>query len=935
MRISSKNGIKTLKNKNSDNQSVISSDYIFLKNGNVKRKRSKNSYFETFLEKRRMAAEFAQSKRCYSTISTKIQHVNKNTENRNKPNNKLSYQGLQEIINMNNLKHNLPGKAKPIIDNTDNILKTNYENNNISEEDNNADINSNKLNNYFSQKNISFANKNHNKDDLTQPFFDEIRHLTNKSNANNEMNNNLIPPYELEIDTNEETSKFGNEVKIIDTNKSRKIEMIPEKHFEIINKNKYDKLKNSVNTYIKKRPIRDENNQISTLLQSKNHKYNSNDTNPVNISISFRNDFNKNNNNNNIGNKTKKNNNKNIDENINSNDLNIKYNENKNKDMNRYVETNNNEDNDNNIEFFKSNEKKLNINNDININKNNFNENNNNEEININYNNTNNTQTTQNDVSNDIIEETNIIKVNDEISNEKEKQFKIENININKNSKKIYIRDNNLKPSFQTMEETNKSKKLNKIEEKNIITKTIDVSIGPKENKNQKIYNNNNSKNIINFDKNNNNDNSNPNIYLNNNINNFEKIPLKNMPHKNITKIEKKNNQNIYSLMISNDIEKLKKLKQSSQRNKEPNYFNEINSFIDNIKKRRENLNNNEYINLTNENREKLVELQNQKKDLKLFQNQINSALNYNKISFHSTKNFKNRQNNITYNNFNNNKNRNDFKVKITTRMQGLLNKLEKEKISNNIDKFENSNNSLNIDDNDDNKKNIFTQNVINSINNFIETENNQIISNKQVNHINNINNNNNNNNFILLQNYYNNENNFINNRKNKKSKKNYFNYVSFDEIKKPKDRNIISNRECKNNNNNKNIHMNNNDINVLDEKINKLLRSKNNRASKSRPNQEINLTTGKKMISFLNDDNYNFLNNNSKRYDKSSDFFDLNFNLDKLNEINKNKGFELFKSKSKRSWNPLNLLGINNKVDKIDEIDIKIMPVNNIKSLF
>ena len=58
----------------------------------------------------------------------------------------------------------------------------------------------------FSKKNISFTNKNHNKDDLTQPFFDEIRHLTNKSNANNEMNNNLIPPYELEIDTNEETS---------------------------------------------------------------------------------------------------------------------------------------------------------------------------------------------------------------------------------------------------------------------------------------------------------------------------------------------------------------------------------------------------------------------------------------------------------------------------------------------------------------------------------------------------------------------------------------------------------------------------------------------------------------------------------------------------------------------------------------------------------
>ena len=98
MRISSKHGANSVKNKSFDNQSVISSDYIFLKNGNVKRKRNKNSYFETFLEKRRMAAEFAQSKRCYSTISTKIQHINKN--NNNKENNKLFYHGIQEIINM-------------------------------------------------------------------------------------------------------------------------------------------------------------------------------------------------------------------------------------------------------------------------------------------------------------------------------------------------------------------------------------------------------------------------------------------------------------------------------------------------------------------------------------------------------------------------------------------------------------------------------------------------------------------------------------------------------------------------------------------------------------------------------------------------------------------------------------------------------------------
>ena len=102
-------------------------------------------------------------------------------------------------------------------------MKTNYENNDI-----------NNINNYFSENNLNINNN----DDLSQPNFDEVIHLTNRSNAIND-NNNLIPPYELENDNNEETSKFGKEGKIIDTNKSRKIEMIPEKHFEIMNKNKF------------------------------------------------------------------------------------------------------------------------------------------------------------------------------------------------------------------------------------------------------------------------------------------------------------------------------------------------------------------------------------------------------------------------------------------------------------------------------------------------------------------------------------------------------------------------------------------------------------------------------------------------------------------------------------------------------------------------
>ena len=930
MRISSKNGAKSVKNKSFDNQSVISSDYVFLKNGNVKRKRNKNSYFETFLEKRRMAAEFAQSKRCYSTISTKIQHLNKNNNNSNniKQNNKLFYHGMQEIINMNNLKHNLPGKATPIIDNTDNLLKIEEEKI-IAECENN----NNNLNNYFSENNINIINKNKINNDLSQPYFDDIIHLTNKSNVNND-ENNFIPPYELENDTNEETSKFGNEGRIIDTNKSRKIEMIPEKHFDIINRDKYNKLKNSVNTYIKKRPIRDENNQMSTLMQNKNYKVNSNDSNPINISISFRNDFNKNNSNNNtnktnnVGNKNKKENNKNINENIITNEFNIKYNENKNNDMDRYVETNNKEENNNNsLDFFKDNNK-------INVNQNNYiNENINIDNINNKNNNTNNTINTQNEVSNDIIEETNIIKVNEDNSNERENQIKTDN-NI-QNKLNIYINDNNLNPPFKTIEETNKSIKFNKIQiqnkEQNNSNRTIEISNRQKENKNLKNTNKqtnanaNTSKNIEKFYENNNFQ-----IYnTNNNIENNSNIPINKKKN-----VEKNKNQNYYSLMINKDIERLNKLKQSSQRNNNQNYFNEINDFIDNIKKKRENKND-EYINMTNENKEKLKEIQNQKKNLQLFQSQINTALNYNKnkISFQSTKYFNNHQNNLnTSNNNNNKKIRNDYKVKISTRMQNLLLKLEKEKLSNNIEKYETSIDDMNNNE-DENNKRIFTQNVINSINNFIETENSGIISNNQINHINNINNNNHNNNFILLQNYYNNENNYINSRKNKNPKRNYYNYVSFDDINKINIKNNISERNKQNLKNN-NIEFDKNDIKTLDEKIYKLIRTKNVRPSKSKPNIEMNINT-KKRISFLHNDKYSLFNNNSKRFEKSTDFIDSHFFFDKINNINSNKNSDLFKSKSKRNWNPLNLFGINNKTRINDENDLKIMPVNNIKSLF
>ena len=930
MRISSKNGAKSVKNKSFDNQSVISSDYIFLKNGNVKRKRNKNSYFETFLEKRRMAAEFAQSKRCYSTLSTKIQNNCKNNINNNsKPKNQILYPGMQEIININKLKHYLPGKATSIIDNTENIIKSN--NNEILKSD---EIN--KIN--FLQKNKESINKNN--DSLSQPYFDEIRHLTNKSNANNEINNNLIPPIELDNDNNEETSKFGNEGKIIDTNKSRKIEMIPEKHFEIMNKNRYNKLKNSVNTYVKKRPVRDDYNKVSALLQNKNNDVNSNN-NPVNISVSFRNDFNKNDANNNLNktnlnNKNNKNNNQNIYDNINLNDFSIKYNDKNSKDMNRYVETINNEENDNNLNFFKvndnNNEKAI----DKEIKSNNKEINNindmKNNNINNNENNANNTNdTNQNDISNDIIEETNVIKLYEDASTKKEIPLLIDN-NI-KNDLKIKNKINDIDKTntFKKIEETTKNSiKVNKInineKEKIDISETIDDNKNQNENKNKSIKNynkKNNNKNTIifqNYEKVNNN-----NIYYINNSDIYNKNNTENNLYPSTTKnkIIKKNDKdkNYYSLMLNKDIERLNKLKQSSQRGKQANYFYEIDDFIENIKKQRDNRNN-EYQNLTKENRDKLIKLQNQKKDLKLFQNQINSALNYNqnKISFHSTKNSNNIQNNIYFNNINGNKNKNNYKVKMSSRMQGLLNKLEKEKISNNIEKNENSSNDII-------EKPIFTQNVINSINNSIDNENSRIISNE-----NNINNNKHSHNFILLENYYNNENNYINNRKNKKNKSNFFNYVSFDDNKKTKDRNIVSYKG--NNNKNKNSQMNNNDMNILNEKIYKLIKTKNNRISKSKPNLDLNLNTQKR-LSFLKDEKYNLFSNNSKKMEKSSNFIDANLFLDKLKDdlhtINKSSDIDLFKSKSKRNWNSNDYFELNNNINS----DINIMPVNNIKSLF
>ena len=100
------------------NNSIITSSYIILKDGTKKRKRHVNSYMEEFLEKRRLAAEFAQSKRSSSSKNPRIR-INKNIDNNlDFNNNNINIKKIEEIISINNLKNNLPGKTTALIDNT-------------------------------------------------------------------------------------------------------------------------------------------------------------------------------------------------------------------------------------------------------------------------------------------------------------------------------------------------------------------------------------------------------------------------------------------------------------------------------------------------------------------------------------------------------------------------------------------------------------------------------------------------------------------------------------------------------------------------------------------------------------------------------------------------------------------------------------------------
>lgn len=157
------------------NNSVLTSSYIVLKDGTKKKKRHINSYMEEFLEKRRMAAEFAQSKRSTSTKNYRVKLI-KNEENLKDQefNVNINIKKMEEIININNLKNNLPGKAKELIDNTNNNT------NNI--------IIHNKYNNYkrhniiYTKKTNLSQNNNYRNMNLSNHSFTEDRYNTNHEN---------------------------------------------------------------------------------------------------------------------------------------------------------------------------------------------------------------------------------------------------------------------------------------------------------------------------------------------------------------------------------------------------------------------------------------------------------------------------------------------------------------------------------------------------------------------------------------------------------------------------------------------------------------------------------------------------------------------------------------------------------------------------------
>ena len=263
--------------------SIITSSYIVLKDGTKKKKRHVNSYMEEFLEKRRMAAEFAQSKRSTSSKNPKIRrdkNMNNNIDNKYN----INLKKIEEAISINNLKNNLPGKTTALIDNTNyqnNILDRNeIENNNIlftdnpnkynkylnisskDENDNNMKSliinNQNINNNYYINEQNNFNIPNMAKDIIKNKFNNVQRHnivyTKKRDNSNNKILSNhsfTENRYNSINHDNEEQCNIMNLKNSNELNNSKDLELLgpqsPEEAFLENNKsNKYN-INNDIN----------------------------------------------------------------------------------------------------------------------------------------------------------------------------------------------------------------------------------------------------------------------------------------------------------------------------------------------------------------------------------------------------------------------------------------------------------------------------------------------------------------------------------------------------------------------------------------------------------------------------------------------------------------------------------------------------------------
>ena len=223
------------------NNSFLTSSYVVLKDGTKKRKRHVNSYMEEFLEKRRMAAEFAQSKRSTSTKNYRVKLI-KNEENIKDAelNVNINIKKMEESININNLKNNLPGTTKELINNSNNIIENNLSKYlNVHTSDDNKPKNKtpsnilshNKYNN-FKRHNIVYSKKtnlsqNNTKNiNISNHSFTEDRYNTNQENdeqCNKNINNikDISPIKQNHLILN---AKGGFDEKKIENNKEKEEE---------------------------------------------------------------------------------------------------------------------------------------------------------------------------------------------------------------------------------------------------------------------------------------------------------------------------------------------------------------------------------------------------------------------------------------------------------------------------------------------------------------------------------------------------------------------------------------------------------------------------------------------------------------------------------------------------------------------------------------